>query len=148
MRVVDSGGMANGGVNVSDFQTFTIVVNPVNDPPAFTAEDPPNVFIDAGPQTVTNWATFYPGAFNETGQSATYQVTTVAEPSLFTNQPNVDNSGNLTYTPAPSAEGSTTFSVEVSDDGGTANGGQDTSTAQQFTIDILGVEIFRDGFES
>src|SRR5205823_3991596 len=36
VRVHDDGGVANGGVDTSAPQTFTITVNPVNDAPSFT----------------------------------------------------------------------------------------------------------------
>jgi hypothetical protein len=45
----------------------------------------------------------------------------------------------LSYTSAPNANGSATVSVKIHDNGGTANGGVDTSTAQTFTITITAV---------
>ena len=48
--------------------------------------------------------------------------------------PTIDASGNLTYTLAANANGSATVTVQVHDDGGTANGGVDTSGAQTFVI--------------
>ncbi|MEM7704586.1 MAG: Ig-like domain-containing protein [Pseudomonadota bacterium] len=147
VRVVDNGGIANGGVDVSGFQTFTITVNPVNDPPGFSAEDPPVVAIDAGPQTVAGWATFDPGAPDEQGQQASYQVLGVEDAGLFATPPSVDSSGNLTYTATPGVEGSTEFTVQVNDSGGTANGGTDTSSAQTFVIRIGAETLFADSFE-
>ena len=38
LRVQDSGGTANGGIDTSDAQTFTITVNAVNDAPAITGQ--------------------------------------------------------------------------------------------------------------
>ncbi len=38
--VSDNGGTANGGSNVSDGQTFTVTVNPVNDAPVITGQNP------------------------------------------------------------------------------------------------------------
>ena len=49
-------------------------------------------------------------------------------------QPTIDPSGNLTYTLADNANGSATVTVQIHDNGGTANGGADTSAAQTFTI--------------
>src|SRR5205823_7997739 len=37
VQVQDSGGTANGGINTSAPQTFTITVTPVEDPPVLTA---------------------------------------------------------------------------------------------------------------
>jgi hypothetical protein len=45
----------------------------------------------------------------------------------------------LTYTAASNANGSATVTVRAHDDGGTANGGQDTSGPQTFTITITPV---------
>ena len=46
------------------------------------------------------------------------------------------NDGTLTYTPADDVSGTSTFDVTVQDDGGTANGGDDTSSPQTFTITV------------
>ena len=53
----DNGGTANGGVDDSPTQTFTITVNPVNDAPSFTKGADQTVAEDAGAQTVAGWAT-------------------------------------------------------------------------------------------
>ncbi|MDJ0655749.1 MAG: Ig-like domain-containing protein [Xanthomonadales bacterium] len=147
VRVADSGGTANGGDNLSTAETFTVTVLPVNDPPVFQADDPPAVAMDSGPQSVASWASFGAGASNESGQSVSFAVLDVSEPELFSVIPEVDDQGNLHYTPAPGVSGLSTFSVQISDDGGTANGGQDTSAPQQFAITVSGDAVFGDGFE-
>ncbi|WRH67328.1 MAG: tandem-95 repeat protein [Planktothrix sp. GU0601_MAG3] len=134
--VQDSGGTANGGLDTSTTQTFTITVNPVNDQPSFTATNPTAINEDAGAQTVTGWATFTSGPANESAQTATYTVSNIGTPSLFATAPAIDANGNLTYTPAADANGTSTFDVVVQDSGGTANGGLDTSTTQTFTITV------------
>src|SRR5262249_50092309 len=92
---------------------------------------------DSGAQAFPNWATFNPGADNESGQSVlAYHILNVSNPALFSALPNLDNNGQLTYTPAANASGSSTVTVVVQDNGGTANGGVDTSTSQTFTITI------------
>ena len=58
---------------------------------------------------------------------------------LFSAQPAVSSTGTLTYTPAANANGSATVSVQIHDNGGTANGGVDTSAAQTFTITVNAV---------
>jgi hypothetical protein len=45
--------------------------------------------------------------------------------------------GTLTYTPTLTLLGTATVTVKAVDDGGTANGGNDTSPAQTFTITII-----------
>ena len=147
VRVVDSGGMANGGVNVSGFQTFTVTVNPVNDPPAFLADDPPAVTIDSGAQTVPQWISVDAGAPDEQNQQVTLSVGEVSNPSLFSAAPSIDAAGNLTYTPAAGASGTSGFIVSARDNGGTANGGQDTSAPMEFTIRVTAEQLFSDSFE-
>ena len=148
VRVVDSGGTANGGINVSGFQTFNITVNPVNDAPSFDAEDPPTVAINAGAQTLTRWAAFDSGAPDEYAQQPHFQVVHVANPGLFEVAPSIDANGTLRYATAPGADGVTTFTVQVSDDGGTANGGVDVSLPKVFTLAIGAERLFRDSFEA
>lgn len=94
---------------------------------------------DAGPQTVAGFVTgVSPGPASEQGQSVTF-VLHPDNPGLFTAQPAVAPDGTLTFTPAPDANGSTSVTVTAHDDGGTANGGSDTSTPQTFTITVTPV---------
>ncbi len=64
--------------------------------------------------------------------------TTNSNNSLFTaaEQPKISPEGTLTYRPAANANGSASVSVKATDDGGTANGGVDTSAAKTFTITV------------
>src|SRR4029078_2967587 len=57
----------------------------------------------------------------------------------FSVQPAVAANGTLTYTPAPNGNGSATVSVQVHDNGGTANGGVDTSVVRTFVISVTPV---------
>jgi hypothetical protein len=59
-------------------------------------------------------------------------------PAAFLQQPAVDPNGTLTFQPASLVLISTRVTVTVAahDDGGTANGGQDTSAPQQVAITI------------
>ena len=135
--LLDDGGDANGGVDTSPPQTFTITISPINDAPTFTAVDPPAIDENAGPQTVNAWAGFDPGPDNESDQVVEeYLVDTINNPGLFAVAPGVDTAGNLTYTPADDVFGSATFEVRVRDNGGIANGGENMSTAQSFTITV------------
>lgn len=58
---------------------------------------------------------------------------------LFSELPAVSATGTLTYTPAPNANGSATVTVFAHDNGGTTNGGVDTSAPQTFTITVQAV---------
>jgi len=61
-------------------------------------------------------------------------------PSLFSAGPAVASDGTLTYTTATNANGVATITVRAQDDGGTANGGVDTSAPQTFTITVTAVD--------
>jgi CSLREA domain-containing protein len=139
--LMDNGGTANGGSNTSAPQTLTITVNPVNDAPTFVVVGSSTSAIeDFGPLTLLGWATsLSAGPANESGQTLTFQVTSNTNPSLFSSAPAVSPNGNLSFTSVPDANGSATIGVVLKDNGGTANGGVDTSNARFFTINILSV---------
>lgn len=93
---------------------------------------------DAGAQSV-GWATeISPGPGSESSQAVSFTVST-SDPSLFSAQPALSPTGALTYTPAPDAFGSAVVTVVARDDGGTGNGGDDTSDAASFTVSIAPV---------
>ena len=120
-------------------ESFTVTVTPVNDAPSFTLAGNVMSDEDAGAQNVPNQATaISAGPANEAGQAVTFSVTNDNNP-LFSAQPAIDASGTLTYTSAPNANGSATVTVQAMDNGGTANGGVDTSAAQMFTITVNAV---------
>ena len=132
----DDGGTANGGVDTSAPQTFTVTVEPVDDAPSFSAGASQTVLEDAGAQAVSNWATAVsPGPANESPQTVTFSVS-ADNTGLFAVQPAVASNGKLTYTPAADANGAATVTVRAVDNGGTANGGVDTSAPQTFTISV------------
>jgi subtilisin-like proprotein convertase family protein len=141
VTVQDNGGTANGGVDTSAAQIFTLTVNFVNDQPTFVAVDPPTTTVSSGAHAVPGWASFNPGPVaNESGQAVkAYAVSAISNPSLFTStgRPVVAANGTLTYTLAPNVLGTSKFTVTVQDDGGTLNGGIDTSTAQTFTLTVV-----------
>ena len=139
VKIHDDGGTANGGVDTSAAQTFTITVNAVNDEPSFVKGADQTVDEDAAAQGVSGWATaISAGPSDESGQALTFNVTNDNN-SLFAVQPAVSASGTLTFTPAADAFGVATVSVTLKDDGGTANGGDDTSATQTFTITVNSV---------
>src|SRR5207253_7151336 len=79
------------------------------------------------------------GAADESGQTLTFQVTGNTNTALFSTGPAIAANGTLTYTPAANANGSATITISLKDNGGTANGGVDTSTSQTFTITVNAV---------
>jgi VCBS repeat-containing protein len=139
VQIHDDGGVANGGVDTSAVQTFTITVTAVNDAPSFTKGADQTVNEDAVAQSVPGWATaISPGPSDEAGQAVNFIVSNNNN-SLFSVQPAVSPTGTLTYTPAANQHGLATVSVQIHDDGGVANGGVDTSAVQTFTITVTAV---------
>jgi hypothetical protein len=133
----DDGGTANGGIDDSPPSTFNVTVGPVNDAPSFTAGPDQTVLSVAGAQTVPGWATsILSGPGDESPQNITFSVTN-DNPGLFAAQPAVAPNGRLIYTPNLLAIGTATVTIRAQDNGGTANGGVDTSATQTFTITIL-----------
>ncbi len=136
VKLHDNGGVANGGHDTSAAQTMTIGVTAVNDIPSFTKGPDQSVIENAGAQTVPGWASgLSKGPADESAQTLNFIVSNNNNP-LFSTQPAVSAAGNLTYTPASNASGVATVSVQIHDTGGTANGGQDTSAIQTFTITV------------
>jgi hypothetical protein len=125
----------NGSVNNASVPyTFTINVVAVNDAPSFTRGPNQTVSEDAPLQNINNWATAISrGPADESGQNLTFLVDT-SNPSLFTLAPTISSTGTLTYQLAPDANGAAIVTVRLRDNGGTDNGGLDTSPAQTFTI--------------
>ena len=129
-----------GGASTTATQTFTITVNPVNDAPSFVAGPTQNVNEDAGLQTVANWAqAISAGPANESGQTVSFTISGNSNPGLFSVAPSVSSNGTLTYTPAANANGTATITLNIADNGGTANGGVDVSTSQTFVINVNAV---------
>ncbi|HEX8199475.1 MAG TPA: Ig-like domain-containing protein, partial [Isosphaeraceae bacterium] len=134
VTVADAGGTANGGVNLTT-RTVTVTVLPVNDAPSFTGGPDQSVAANSGPRTVPGWATNISAGAGEAGQTLTFLVT-ADNPALFATPPAITPDGTLTFTPAPGASGTATVTVRLRDNGGTANGGVDTSPPQTFTITV------------
>jgi VCBS repeat-containing protein len=131
----------NGGITAFAAATNTIStsVTAVNDVPVFTKGGNQTVLEDAGAQTVSGWATgISAGAANESGQTLNFIVSNNNN-ALFSSQPSIDASGNLTFTAAANANGTATVTVSLHDNGGTTNGGLDTSATQTFTITVTAV---------
>jgi methionine-rich copper-binding protein CopC len=127
------GGNAFFRIDVADAQT-------PNHAPGFTKGADQTVLEDAGAQTVNGWATAIDDGDPGSVQNLTFQVTNNTNPGLFSAGPAVDAStGNLTYTSAANANGNATITLVLKDDGGTANGGVDTSPAQTFVITVTPV---------
>jgi large repetitive protein len=137
IHVQDDGGTANGGVDDTPDQTFTVTVGSVNDAPSFSAGSDQTVISLLGNVSVSGWASnIQPGPADESSQNVTFTVSN-NNPGLFAAQPAVAPNGTLTFTTTLLALGGATVTVRAVDNGGTANGGSDTSPPQTFTITVI-----------
>lgn len=128
---------ANDGQLSSTAATVSITVTPVNDQPVFISGGNQSVLRDAGAQTVANWATgMSPGPADEAAQLLTFSTTGNTNPALFTVAPSVDAAGTLTYTPDANTFGTSTITITLTDDGGTADGGVN-ALSLQFDIETV-----------
>jgi hypothetical protein len=152
-QVQDDGGTANGGVDLDQSaNTMTVNVNSVNDEPA-----------GANKTVTTNEDTAYTFAAAEFGFTdpndtpanslAAVKITSVAtDGKLKLNGVDVTvgqsilvadiNAGNLKFFPDANENGSpyATFTFQVQDDGGTANGGVDLDQSPNtVTVNVLAV---------
>ncbi|HEX5175660.1 MAG TPA: hypothetical protein VFV83_01450, partial [Chthoniobacteraceae bacterium] len=135
VRARDDGGTANGGVDTSAIQTFLITVLSANDPPTLAIGGDLSVTQLAGLQSVPAFATgIGPGPANEESQSVQIQVGNDAS-ALFSSPPALSAEGTLTFAPSPDRSGTANVVITARDDGGTANGGDDT-TQRSFTITV------------
>ncbi|MGI9276596.1 MAG: beta strand repeat-containing protein, partial [Endozoicomonas sp.] len=130
----------NGGSTAFSGTTDTVAQNiiAINDAPSFNLTGNQAVNEDAGAQTVTSFATSI--SANDAGQTLTSFNITTSNDAAFATLPAIDvNTGQLTYETAANWHGTVTITVTLSDNGGTANGGVDTSSAQTFDIVVAAV---------
>lgn len=129
-----------GEIEVEDnFGSVASSVEVVNVAPSFVGGGNVSVAEDAGAQSVAAWATaISAGPASEAGQLVNFVVSNNS-PALFSVQPTISADGTLSFTPASNAYGTATVTVQLHDNGGTANGGTDTSATQTFTINVTSV---------
>jgi hypothetical protein len=118
---------------------LTVIATGGNEAPSFTGGANQTVLEDAGARSVANFATnMSAGPANESGQTLSFLVSN-SHTGLFSAQPAIAPNGTLTYTSARDANGTATVTVRLQDNGGTANGGVDTSAPQTFVITVTPV---------
>ncbi len=137
LEVCDRGTPATTSMCLTTTVALTIL--PVNDAPRFTPGGDVTVDEDSGSYSAP-WATgISAGPADEAGQSLSFIVAGNTKPDLFSAGPAIDASGRLSFTPAPDANGFADITVVLRDDGGTANGGADTSAPATFRITVTAV---------
>ncbi|MEO6689770.1 MAG: Ig-like domain repeat protein [Dokdonella sp.] len=139
----DANGVATFEYTISDglesvTATATITVGAVNDPPSFALATiagwpagTSGAQVQSGFASVTSM-----GAANESSQGVqAWHVRTISDSNGVANSMSIALDGTLAYTLSGHA-GSATFGLILQDDGGTANGGNDSSPEQTFTITV------------
>ncbi|MFV2068617.1 MAG: hypothetical protein ACC645_16730 [Pirellulales bacterium] len=76
------------------------------------------------------------------GQTVEFTVTNNTSSDLFSTPPTITSDGTLTYEAAPDANGTARITVVLKDDGGTDDGGVDTSEPREFTITVNAVNDY------
>ncbi len=151
MRDLGPNSAANGDVNVSPPQTFTINITPVNDAPQFTIPLSTNSREDQGLVTVPLFATnLLPGPVvpgDENSQQLTFHVRAL-DPSAFAQLPAIAADGTLTYRVARDVNSNTPgknlrVEVYVTDTGANSTTGSTPDTNRSdtkvFTINVTPV---------
>ncbi|WP_141655363.1 beta strand repeat-containing protein, partial [Roseivirga seohaensis] len=118
-----------------------IDITAVNDAPTFTIGANQTVAQNAGAQSINSFITTFDDGDAEATQTVQFNITNNTNATLFTSGPAISATGVLTFTPDATKFGKATISVTISDNGGTANSGVDTSPAQTFDIFVTPTNI-------
>jgi hypothetical protein len=149
----NDGGNTGTGGGFDDFlATVNIDITAVNDSPSFSIagglELQDSDLINPLHYELANFTSnisFGPSDESNQGVSA-YIVTIVSDDNSIINSAAIDNNGQLLID-FFDVIGQATLEVILQDDGGTASGGQNTSSPQQFTISFNDI-IYSNGFET
>ena len=129
-RVRDTGSPALD----SSYVEVSFTVLPINDTPSFTPGG--DVTVNEDENKTIQWATNVSAGPGEAGQTLAFLVTNDNQ-GLFTVQPVIDASGKLTYTLKDNAFGEANITVQLKDDGGTANGSKDITDPITFKLKVV-----------
>lgn len=128
------------GIAYGNEVMFTTLPNPVNIAPLIDSiPDPEPIAEDSGQQTVqlTGISDGNEGLEQNISITASSSDASIIPDPIVNYIPNA-TTGSLNYTPLPNANGTVTIIVTVMDDGGTANGGINT-TQISFQVAVLAV---------
>jgi len=128
--VKQNGGTTYVVSNVTAPHQVNVSFMQINTPPTISQVPYLTVNVNSGPQSVP-LSGITPGNAGETGQTMT--ITATSNKSSLIPNPRINyaspaTTGTLMFTPAINASGAALITVKVQDNGGTANGGSDTTT--------------------
>ncbi|MCF7765025.1 MAG: hypothetical protein K9N62_15260 [Verrucomicrobia bacterium] len=143
VKVMDAGldgDLNSSGDNLSVSRTFTVTVNPVNDPPTLAAiNNPVAIDEDAGQQTIA-----LTGIGSGSGETQAISISAssnnpglIPTPSVNYTSPNT--TGSVSYTPVANQSGTAVITVTVVDaglDGDLNSGGDNLSITRTFTVTV------------
>src|SRR5207249_3269300 len=130
-QVSDDGGTANGGQNTGNTVTVTLTIGSANDSTAVTS----HAYITNADTTMTvNAATGVLANDSDPNDSPANPLIATLLPRVTTRFPYTTLFRSFTYTPTANYNGSDSFTYQVSDDGGTTNGGQNTGNTVTVTL--------------
>jgi hypothetical protein len=114
-----------------------VVIAAINVAPSFEIGGGLPTFTDeSGPLVIAFANSISAGPPKEVQQKLTFVVLSNSNPGLFAAGPEIDEEGNLRFTPAFNVAGSAQITIALKDDGGTVSGGSDASEPVTFTITI------------
>ncbi|SIS59010.1 hypothetical protein SAMN05421686_102413 [Thalassolituus maritimus] len=124
--------------SATDSRAVNVTITPVNDAPTLIVPSTQRVSGTGGSQrSIPGYATAQPGGgSDEAGQTFTYSAVETLDANNVVSGVSITPAGELHFTPAADAEGYAYYSVTVTDSGGTANGGVDSSAPVTVTLSI------------
>jgi len=132
---------ASDNPDSSEVDSFTISVRPVNDPPRFSKGTDPTAASDSLERIHAGWArSIEAGPADESLQKTAFRLTHTS-PGLFAVQPSLSPEGTLRFTPLRGVTGNDTLYVRLGDDGGTSDGGIDSSAIDTFHIALRSLAL-------
>ena len=138
--LTDDGSNTTPNSNVSTTITFTITVNPINDPPSFTIGD--NIHIDehTGMVSMPNWATNITAGAPDEDASQTINFI-INEKSItsylqYDVPVSVTADGTLSFQATPHYNGVAVYEIYLVDDGPSDSPNDNTSPLQGFTVSV------------
>jgi hypothetical protein len=137
----DSSGDEYGGIEETDSIQFNINIIPINDSPSFTAGDVITVLEDSGEYSQFSWATDIDDGDDELVQGLSFSIVSNDNSLLFIDDglPAVDESGNISFTPADNYNGVAQLVIALVDSGSGIDPNSNTSLEQPLIINVTPV---------